>query len=193
MAVLLQAWACPSVFGQPHLGYTLHAGTQSCRLSLCPRLSAFRSSVTPQALPLGSCLKGKAIGCRAMDKCSGGRQPDTNQNLKAGWLPSKNEGLGPQTTIADSQWEPWEPPGHSQRWLSSCPCCLARSTDSCAGGSSKAPSHELMGGWVPDPTIHGFGMCSLGWLASVPQLTIACAAACSWPFKARQIPSRAFI
>lgn len=81
----------------------------------------------------------------------------------AGWLSSGDEGLGPQMSPADS-WRWWgacELPGHSQCWLSSCP------SDSCVGGNSKTPSHELMGGWVPNLEVHGFGMCSPGWPTSI--------------------------
>lgn len=103
-----------------------------------------------------------------MDRYSGGWQLGTNQNHEAGWLSSRNESLHPQMTPTDRQREPWELPGHSQFWLSDCSSHLAGSADSCVGWNSKAPPHELMGGWVPNPAVHGFGMYTLSWPAPVP-------------------------
>ena len=103
-----------------------------------------------------------------MDRSSTGQHLGTNQNCEAVWLSCRNEGLSPQRTPTDSQREPRELPRHPQGWLSGCPCHLARSTDSCVGQNSEAPSHELMGGWVPNPAVHGFGMYSLHLCASAP-------------------------
>ena len=54
--------SAPSICAWPVWAAHLHSSTQVCQLSLCWRLPALCSHVTPGALPLGS--KGKAIGSR---------------------------------------------------------------------------------------------------------------------------------
>lgn len=165
-----QTWACPLHLCQPCSGLSpLHPSTQTCQVSLCPGLPAFCSHIKPWALPLGSCPKDTAIGSRAVDRCSGGWHPGINQDHEAGWLAVlQDRGFG-SLDITTRQSESALRAARAFRALADrLPLPLGRSTDSCVGGNSRAPSHELMSGCVPNPAVHGFGMCSLGWPASVP-------------------------
>lgn len=165
----------PPIFAWPSLGCTPSSQHTHLPPLPLPETSCFLLRRYPWTFPPGSC--GQMF-----------RWASTRHESEAGCLFSGNGGLSPHVTPTDTQKEPDGCLGIPSAGCVAVPATQPAAETPVLAGILKLPH---MSSWVAGcPTLQFMALECVLWagLLRSPDLTTARVAACSWPFKARQIP-----